>query len=487
MKMNANGHEQSRGRIPSKVLGASRIHRLFHAACVLALFALSSARAEGEAPLPVYRFYSPAFKGHFFTISEAEKNKLVTSDPNWRYESIAYRAFTNQVEGTTPLYRFYSRVFKGHFFTTSEAEMRKVRNTDRNWTYEGIAYYVYPRATEGTAPVYRFWSRVFHHHFYTMNAWERDKLIATDPNWTYESIAFFAPPLELVADQYCVVDLSGGPEAGSYPVSYRPLPPAEGWTGEYKTTKLVLRRIEPGSFTMGSPVGEVGHFADERQHASALTSPYYLAVFECTQRQWELVMGFNPARYAGGTRPVEMVSFEDVRGSAAGAGWPASGDVDAASFMGRLRAKTGLNFDLPTEAQWELACRARMTTALNMGTNLSSPEADSVLSKLGRYASNRGDRKGGYGEHTSVGSYFQNPWGLHDMHGNVGEWCLDWYGTFGSEAVTNAAGATAGTDRVLRGGGWNAPAQNCRSACRDHSAPGNAHYNIGFRPAIVLP
>ena len=448
------------------------------------------ARADNEAvagPVPVYRFYSSTFKGHFFTASEREKNQLVSSDPNWRYESIAYRAYTNRVEGTVPLYRFYSPVFRGHFFTISEAEMRKVRDTDRNWRLEGVAFYVHPGPAEGTTPVYRFWSAAFRHHFYTTSEWERDKLIVTDPNWKYERIAFHVPPSALVSNQYCVVDLSGGPDAENYPVSYRPLPPAGGWTGEYKTTKLVLRRIEPGSFTMGSPAGEVGHFGDEPQHRVTLTSPYYLGVFECTQRQWALVMGVEPSACAGGTRPVETVSFEDVRGSSAGADWPASGDVDAASFLGRLRAKTGLDFDLPTEAQWEYACRARATTALNIGKNLASPETDAVLSKLGRYAANRGDRRGGFGEHTAVGAYCQNAWGLYDMHGNVGEWCLDWYGPLGTAAVTNATGASSGTDRVLRGGGWNAPAQNCRSACRDHAAPGNAHSNIGFRPAFVLP
>ena len=122
-----------------------------------------------------------------------------------------------------------------------------------------------------------------------------------------------------------VIDLSGGPSATSYPVSYLNGVPDGGWTDEYKTTKLVLRRIEPGTFTMGSPTGEIGRYADrETQREVTLTRAYYIGVFETTQRQWELVMGSSPSQYAGALRPVESVSYEMIRGDNIGAGWPTS-------------------------------------------------------------------------------------------------------------------------------------------------------------------
>ena len=142
-----------------------------------------------------------------------------------------------------------------------------------------------------------------------------------------------------------------------------------------RTTELWLRRIPRGTFTMGSPEDELGRNGDEVQHQVTLTQDYYIGVFEMTQKQYELVTGSNPSDFKGDTRPVECVSYYDLRGTSAegGAGWPAKGHaVDVNSFFGVLRAKTGLVFDLPTEAQWEYACRAGTTTALNSGKNLTA-------------------------------------------------------------------------------------------------------------------
>ena len=157
---------------------------------------------------------------------------------------------------------------------------------------------------------------------------------------------------------YMVVDLSGGTSASNYPVSYLSGVPSDGWTDEYKTTKLVMRRIPAGTFTMGSPSGELSRSDDERQHRVTLTKDFYIGVFEVTQRQWELVMGNWPSYFSNTTyyqtRPVEQVTYSDIRGYSAGTHWPANDAVDAESFMGRLRAKTGLaTLDLPTESQWE--------------------------------------------------------------------------------------------------------------------------------------
>ncbi len=273
---------------------------------------------------------------------------------------------------------------------------------------------------------------------------------------------------------YCVVDLSAGANASSYPVTYLYEPPSGGFnTDAYKTTKLVLRKIPAGTFTMGSPSGESGRDSDETQHKVTLTKPYYIGLFEVTQKQYALVMGSNPSNFSGDKRPVEQVNYNTIRGSSSGAKWPASDAVDASSFMGRLRARTGLAFDLPTDAQWEYACRAGTTTAYSYG---ASANGDYMW-----YTSNSSSQT------HEVGTKKANPWGLYDMHGNVWEWCLDWYtSNLGTAAVTDPKGASSGSSRVLRGGGWYSDAAYCRSAARNRNAPSSTYDNLGFRLSRIL-
>jgi len=291
---------------------------------------------------------------------------------------------------------------------------------------------------------------------------------------------------------YCIVDLSGGTSASSYPVTYVASVPSGGWSDEYKTTKLVLRRVDAGTFTMGSPSDELGRWDDETQHQVTLTKGFYIGVFEVTQRQWELVMGTRPSWFNNDTyyasRPVEQVSYNMIRGSSSGSQWPASNAVDADSFLGKIRAKTGLVFDLPTEAQWEYACRAGTTTALNSGKNLTSTVQDVEMAKVGRYWYNGGS---GFSQScdtsaatAKVGSYAPNAWGLYDMHGNVWEWCLDWWQSYlGTSAVTDPVGPASGDGRDLRGGNWRYDAILCRSASRDSINPSSGPYIFGFRLA----
>ncbi len=283
---------------------------------------------------------------------------------------------------------------------------------------------------------------------------------------------------------YLVVDLSGGTAATSYPVSYLDAVPSGGWSDAHKTTKLVLRRIPAGSFTMGSPSDELGRDSDETQHSVTLSDDFYMGVFELTQRQWELVMGDKPSQYKADKYPVERVSYNDIRGTSNGTDWPANGNVDATSFMGKLRQRTGLaELDLPTEAQWEYACRAGTIRAYNDQTKndgegsdclTSGSGTDANLEPLGVYYMNDP------GHEANVGTKQANAWGLYDMHGNVWEWCLDWYGTY-PETVTDPTGATSGSYRVRRGGGWNSHARDCRSAIRGYSSPGSHYFSIGFR------
>ena len=272
-----------------------------------------------------------------------------------------------------------------------------------------------------------------------------------------------------VADEwplYCVVDLSGGATASSYLVTYMDAPPSGGFnTDAYKTTKLVLRRIPAGTFTMGSPSGESDRHSDETQHQVTLTMPFYIGLFEVTQTQWELVTGSTADFSAGDKRPVEVVSWNTIRGNT---NWPSSSAVSADSFMGRLRARTGLEFDLPTEAQWEYACRAGTTTAYSYG---ASANGDYMW-----YVSNSSWRI------HEVGTKKPNAWGLYDMHGNVCEWCLDWYASnLGTAAVTDPKGASSGSLRVGRGGCWLDNAAHCRSAYRYDDDPSITDHPLGFR------
>jgi formylglycine-generating enzyme required for sulfatase activity len=294
--------------------------------------------------------------------------------------------------------------------------------------------------------------------------------------------------------EYLVVDLSAGPSAPNYPVDLLFSVPPGGWSDEYKTTKMVFQRIPAGTFTMGSPMGELGRSTNETQHQVTLTKDFYIGVFEVTQKQWERVMGTWPSYYSNAicrdSRPVEQVSYNDIRGASAGAGWPADNNVDADSFMGRLRARTGNAFDLPTESQWEYACRAGTGTALNSGRNLTTTTNCPNMAAVGRYLYNGGSGYTQTGDTSvataQVGSYLPNAWGLYDMHGNVWEWCGDWYGEY-SGAVTDPWGPSSGTRRSYRGGSWFRGASYGRAAFRFFSEPPTtASYGIGVRVALPL-
>jgi len=297
---------------------------------------------------------------------------------------------------------------------------------------------------------------------------------------------------------YMAIDLSGGASTSRFSIAYyKTLKDIPGGVQAevYKTTKLLLRYIAPGPFLLGSPADQLGH--DELQPAREMvvSNAFFIGVFEVTQRQWNLIMGNNPSYFENATawmvRPVEQVSCYDIREDALNnkddlrVEWPQNHEVNAQSFMGRLRKKTFIRtFDLPSEIQWEYACRAGTKTALNSGKNLSDMYIDTNLSEVGRYYSNGG--KGYKRDGTTtimtapVGSYIPNAWGLYDMHGNVAELAFDCYNiSFNREP--HWKGKVRDQYCVFRGGGWDNQAWHCISTARKEAKSFQRNYNAGFR------
>lgn len=221
--------------------------------------------------------------------------------------------------------------------------------------------------------------------------------------------------------------------------------------------------IPAGTFTMGSPSSEVNRSNDETQRQVTL-SAFKMSKYEVTFEQYDLFCEATGRRKPNdegrgrGKRPVINVSWHDA--------------VAFAEWMGCR---------LPTEAEWEYACRARTTTPFNTGNNLTTAQAN----YNGNYPYNN-NAKGEYREKTMpVGSFAPNAWGLYDMHGNVWEWCSDWYDDYPTSAQTNPKGPASGSCRVYRGGCWYCLAIYCRSAYRDFSTPDYHDCFIGFR--LVSP
>ena len=233
---------------------------------------------------------------------------------------------------------------------------------------------------------------------------------------------------------------------------------------------LEFSLILGGTFAMGSPKDETDRSDDETQHAVMLTKPFLLCRTETTQAAWEAVMGTNPSSTQAADHPVENVSWEDAQ---------------------EFCKKTGLL--LPSEAQWEYACRAGTRTRYGSG------DEEKDLARVGWYDGNTTTSYGILGpvllrlgikpprrDHQPVAGKAANPFGLHDMHGNVWEWCEDWYGAYPNGAATDPTGPQGGTDRVIRGGSWFNPADYARSAYRFRSPPDYRFYDLGFRPARIV-
>jgi len=247
---------------------------------------------------------------------------------------------------------------------------------------------------------------------------------------------------------------------------------------------MKLKLIPAGEFLMGSPESDdMAQDRDKPQHKVRITQAFYLGVHEVTQQQYETVMGTNPSKFKDAANPVERVSW-----------------CDAVEFCKKLSAKEGKTYRLPTEAEWEYACRAGTTTVYSFADE----------SELGEYAwcaNNSGDKpldadalwkpvSDSYKQRLSanncqphrVGQKKPNAWGLHDMHGNISEWCQDWYGEYSSDEVTDPQGSTDGSNRVFRGACWHDAPMHCRSAFRGPCPPDRrSSTGLGFRVVMELP
>ena len=248
--------------------------------------------------------------------------------------------------------------------------------------------------------------------------------------------------------------------------------------------KLDMVWIKPGTFMMGSPKDELSRLDNETQHRVTLTKGYWLGKYEVTQTQYKTVMESNPSKFVGDDLPVEQVSWED-----------------AMEFCRKLterernteRLPSGYEYTLPTEAQWEYACRAGTTTALNSGKNVTTTEKEGIsdnLDEVGWYWMNGGKKNWNEGKDPvicthPVGQKKPNNWGLYDMHGNVCEWCLDKYGDYPTSSVTNPKGADTDKYRVFRGGSWGCAPYLCRSASRGGFTSDFRFRSLGFRLALT--
>ncbi len=235
---------------------------------------------------------------------------------------------------------------------------------------------------------------------------------------------------------------------------------------------LTMLWIPPGRFWMGSPPDEPERADDEGPQHLVQLQGFFMGQTPITQAQWQALMGSNPSRFSdqpdSDQRPVENVSWHD-----------------AMEFCNRLSQRTGRHYTLPSEAQWEYACRAGSTTPFHFGATITP----ALANYNGTVSYADGPKGEDRNQTIAVGTLPANAWGLHDMHGNVWEWCLDrWHGSYEGAPTDGSAWVQGGDEsrRLLRGGSWYGRPRGCRSAYRDHFRPVDADFNVGFR-VVCLP
>jgi uncharacterized protein (TIGR02996 family) len=234
--------------------------------------------------------------------------------------------------------------------------------------------------------------------------------------------------------------------------------------------------VEAGTFLMGSPRDEQGRSRVERQSAVTITRPFWIGVHQVTQEQYEHVMGVNPSDFKGLNRPVETVAWGEC--------------VEFCKQLGEMAAEKAEKrlYRLPTEAEWEYACRGGAAFFSPLPFHFRQPSASLSATQAnfdGKYpygGAPTGERRK---QTTEVGAFEPNALGIHDMHGNVYEWCSDWYGKYSAQAVSDPAGPPEGTRRVMRGGDWHHDGRHCRAADRNYASPDAQSGTLGFRVTLV--
>lgn len=278
---------------------------------------------------------------------------------------------------------------------------------------------------------------------------------------------------------YLIVDLSGGAQAEEYPVSYMQMTVAEALDffdkSEYKTTKLVLRRVGACTFSMGcAPQPHFQYLGAETVHEVTLTKDFYIGIYEVTQKQYELVAGVaaqNPEC------PAVNVTCNMMRGDTG----PVRGEPSADSFFGLLRAKTSLAFDSPYEAQWECACKAGTETVWYTGYDSVDGEYAEPLSTIAWHEGNSS------GAAHAVGGKLPNAWGIYDMVGNVWEWCRDGAPQdLGSAPAVDPSGDASLTARVGRGGSFKYGVHFDHQTVRTIESWDSYHDEVGFRASLTV-
>ena len=293
-----------------------------------------------------------------------------------------------------------------------------------------------------------------------------------------------------------VMDIDLQTKAVTYYASVDFLPEGGLTNDIYRTTHLVMKKVnaEGMTFTMGSPEDEnQWRNNSETQHLVSLTNDYYLAIYETTRKQFALMgckvaatYGEQETPYEGDDpdqAPIGRILYNNLRGSVDdGINWPSTGSA-AGGYLSTMRSSTGLALDLPTEAQWEFACRAGTTTALYTGKGNDAQWGNSDVNGIAWFTGTSGNAV------HAVGGKQPNDWGFYDMYGNAREWCLDWYGAYDTSVspAVDPQGPSSGTERVIRSSYYYDGAKGMRSAFRTSQAPGTANTTYGFRLCVTLP
>jgi formylglycine-generating enzyme required for sulfatase activity len=360
----------------------------------------------------VYWFRSDLLKANFYTINVAERDAIIEIlNQTWQYRGPVWSAYPSASDpDTKPVFRFYRASPPGHFFTISAAEKANIEHNMPGWQYEGIAWYAFDYPHNGTDPVYRFWIPYEHSHFFTMSEAERERLLNQYPDYIDEGIAWYAYPMISNQD------------------------PAE------------LLSVPGGCFALGDMSGTGIPWV--------CIDDFLLGRHEVTQGFWEAVMGRDPARwfYACADCPVEMVSWHDIQ-----------------MFLERLNDLTGRAYRLPTEAEWEYACRSGGLAQTYCGGE--------DLDTLAWYDVNAG------GHPHPFALKAPNGLGLFDMSGNVMEWTCSLYEREYAGAEQGCGSQVSLGYRVARGGSWAEPDFVNSSTYRVSLPPSARSSGVGLRLA----